>query len=59
MSSQHATLIQTEQDSKQQTVSKIQDNDSVAKKLRLKRALDTSKSAVMVFMGPLQRHFGM
>lgn len=59
MSPQHATLTQTEQETRQQADLKIQDIDSISKKLRLKRALDTSRSAVMTFMGPLQRHFGM
>jgi hypothetical protein len=59
MSAQHASVAHPEPALNDPRVQKPEGSDNVSRQLRIKRAMDTSRSALQFFIGPLQRHFGV
>lgn len=59
MSAEHASVVHPDSVLNEPAVRKPGERDTVSKQLRIKRAMDTSRSALQFFIGPPQRHFGM
>lgn len=59
MAPKQANAVQSVSKTKHSLASKPADADKIARDLRLRRALDTSRSELDIFMGSPQRHFRM
>lgn len=59
MSPKQVSAVQSVTKTKQSIASKPADADKIARDLRLRRAMDTTRSELDFFLGSPQRHFRM